>query len=70
MSSSCWKGKKHINIRSLLIAKEGGKVLRFFFPVCFFIAVPERMGQLLFLQGGNFPSAIDVFKKQTQEDFK
>lgn len=61
MSSSCWKGRKHINIRSLLITKERGKVFsQDFFPhLLFFIAVPERTGQLFFLQGANFPSAIE-----------
>lgn len=70
MFSSCWKWKEHINISRLLITKERGKVLRIFSPFAFFIAVPERMGQFFFLQGANFPPAVDDFKNQTQEDFK
>lgn len=71
MSSSFWKGKKHINVSSLQSPKKkrGEKsLLRIFFSssFAFVIAVPERRGQLFFLQGANFASAIHDCKKQTQ----
>lgn len=38
--------------------------------MCFFYCSAWEDNAALFLQGANFPSAIDAFKKQTQEDFK